>query len=245
MSRKTDRSPRYRVFPLERILSTVPRDAGAVGLVGAAVSEHPEIVRLVSLLVDAGKRVSLSSLRADHLSRELAVQLKRGGLRTMTIAADGASEAMRQAIDKGIHQHHLEDAAAIARDAGFKRLRVYAMVGLPGEEDADIAEFAGLLRSLSGGLDITASVQAFVPKPGTPLGHAGMADIRLIDHRLKLLGRHLKGKARIQPTSPRWSWVDFKLAHAKARAALIAVDANRDGGSFAAWKRAIAASETP
>ncbi len=159
MSKKSLRAPRYRVFPAASIIAAIPDDATAVGLVGAAVSEHSEIEALVGTLVESGRRVSLSSLRADRLTPALAARLRQGGLRTMTIAADGPSEALRRSIRKGLRQEHLERAAAVARDAGFKRLRVYAMLGLPGEEDGDVIELAGLLRSLGRGLSVTASVQ--------------------------------------------------------------------------------------
>ena len=57
--------------------------------------------------------------------------------------------------------------------------------------------------------------------------------------RLELLKRLSRGSYRVSPTSPRWSWVDWKIAHAGEAAGRIAVKAHRAGGDYAAWKNAI------
>jgi radical SAM superfamily enzyme YgiQ (UPF0313 family) len=225
--------------PSERVLAAIPSDAPGVGLVGAAVTDHPQIESLVARIVRSGKRVSLSSVRADRLTPELAANLRTGGLRTLTLAADGASESLRRSLRKKISSADLHRAAEIASAAGVRRIKLYAMVGLPDEGDSDIEELARLVADFDKRLRISIAAQAFVPKPGTPLGHVKMAGMDLIRHRLDLLGRALKGRARVIPTSPRWSWVDWKLAHAGERAAWVAIEAEREGGKFAAWKKAI------
>lgn len=243
MSRKAHCAPEYRVFPKESVLAAVPDGVEGVGLVGAAVSEHPDILDMVGTLVSDGRRVSLSSIRADRLTEPLARLLKKGGLRTLTVAADGPSERLRRAIHKGIRQEHLEGAAITARAAGFASLKVYAMVGLPGEEDADVEELAELLVGLTKGLRVSTTVQTFVPKPGTPLAGAEMAAIDVASRRLGLLKRRVQGRVRVLPTSPKWSWIDWKVAHAGAAAVQMAIRAHDLGGGFSAWRRAIEEAE--
>ncbi|MBW2276150.1 MAG: B12-binding domain-containing radical SAM protein [Deltaproteobacteria bacterium] len=239
LSARTQCAGRFRAVPPERVIAAIPKDAPGVGLVGAAVTDHPQIESLVAEIVAAGRRVSLSSIRADRLTAELADHLRAGGLRTLTLAADGASEALRKTLQKQITAADLGRAAEIAATAGIRGLKLYAMVGLPDETDADVEELARLVADLDKRPRVAIAAQAFVPKPGTPLGQVTMAEVGLIRHRLDLLGRSLKGRARVIPTSPRWSWVDWKLAHAGERAALVAIEAERNGGKFAAWKRAI------
>jgi radical SAM superfamily enzyme YgiQ (UPF0313 family) len=239
MSRLAQAAPRYRKFDKAEILGAVREDAVGVGLVGAAVSDHPEIEEVVGHLAREGKRVSLSSIRADRLTEPLARHLKMGGLRTLTVAADGPSERLRASIDKGITREHLARAHAIACRAGFKTLKIYAMVGLPGEEEEDIVELADLLLDLSRGIKVTTTVQTFVPKPKTPLGDQEMLDIKEASSRLALLKRRLKGRVRVLPTSPKWSWVDWKLAHAGQNAVKVAIKAHEQGGNFAAWRSAV------
>lgn len=229
----------FRPVPPDRVLASIPAEAPGVGLVGAAVTDHPQIESLVERIVASGKRVSLSSVRADRLTPSLAAHLRAGGLRTLTLAADGASEALRKALRKRVSADDLQRAAEIAAGAGIRGLKLYGMVGLPDETDADIDELARLVRDFDKHLRVSIAAQAFVPKPGTPLGHLQMAETKLIRHRLDLLARSLKGRARVIPTSPRWSWIDWKLAHAGEKAALVAIAAAEGGGRFVAWKRAI------
>jgi len=230
----------FRAVPIDRVLAAIPAEAPGVGLVGAAVTDHPQIEALVGAIVALGKRVSLSSIRADRLTSELAVLLRSGGLRTLTLAADGASERLRRSVRKHVSAADLHRAAEIAVEAGIRGLKLYAMVGLPDETDADVEELARLVSGFDKRLRVSIAAQAFVPKPGTALGHLQMAEIDLARHRLSLLERSIKGRARLIPTSPRWSWIDWKLSHAGERAALVAIAADRGGGTFAAWKNAIA-----
>jgi len=235
----------FRPVPVGRVLAAIPDGASGVGLVGAAVTDHPEIDELVARIVASGKRVSLSSVRADRLTPGLVARLAAGGMRSLTLAADGASERIRSAIRKGLTADDLRRAASLAAEAGIRRLKVYAMVGLPTETDDDVAELAALLRDLATHLEVVAAVQAFVPKPGTPLAAAEMTPLPDLRRRLDLLKRLSTRRYRVSPTSPRWSWVDWRLAHAKERAGEIAVAAHRGGGGFAAWKAAIEAHLEP
>lgn len=239
LSARSKCASEFRAVPLARVIAAVPTAAPGVGLVGAAVTDHPQIEELVADIVASGKRVSLSSIRADRLTPALAAHLRAGGLRTLTLAADGTSERLRKKLRKRVSAADLCRAAEVSAAAGIRGLKLYAMVGLPDETDADVEELARLVIDLDKGLRIAIAAQAFVPKPGTALGHVKMAEMGLIRHRLDLLGRALKGRARVIPTSPRWSWIDWKLAHAGERAARAAIRAHRAGRTYGAWKRAI------
>src|SRR5437763_1176159 len=112
-----------RTVDPERVLEMVPDDARRVGLVGAAVTDHPRIVELVRTLVDEGREVGISSLRADRLCArpELISLLAQSGARTLTTAADGASERLRTALDRRTTAAQLLRVAGLAREAGFQR----------------------------------------------------------------------------------------------------------------------------
>ncbi|HZX42190.1 MAG TPA: radical SAM protein, partial [Myxococcaceae bacterium] len=120
-----------RTVPPERVLELVPDAARRVGLVGAAVTDHPRIVELLRTLVDSGREVGVSSLRADRLSQELVDTLRRGGARVLTVASDGASQRIRDLVDRKHSEEQLVRAARFAATAGMERLKVYSMVGLP------------------------------------------------------------------------------------------------------------------
>src|SRR5207253_1569816 len=83
-------------------LGVIPEDARRVGLVGAAVSDHPKIVEIVNTLADRGCEVGLSSLRPDRLAsnEDFVAALARVGYRTLTTAMDGTSERVRERLDR-------------------------------------------------------------------------------------------------------------------------------------------------
>jgi radical SAM superfamily enzyme YgiQ (UPF0313 family) len=229
-----------RTVPPERVLELVPEAARRVGLVGAAVTDHPRVVELLRAVVDSGREVGVSSLRADRLTTELVETLRRGGARVLTVASDGASQRMRNLVDRKHSEEQLVQAARFAAAAGMERLKVYSIVGLPLETDDDVDELVRFTRELAGHLPVALGVSPFVAKRHTPLDGAPFAGIREVDSRLDRLRRGLKGKAEVRPTSARWAWVEYMLAQCGPEAGLAAMDAWRAGGSFAAWKRAFA-----
>jgi len=227
-----------RTVPPERVLSLIPEHAKRVGLVGAAVTDHPKIVELLRTIVDSGREVGVSSLRADRLTQELVDQLRRGGATNLTVAADGASQRMRDLVDRKHSEEQIVRAANFAKTAGMRQLKVYNVIGLPLEEDADVEELARFTVELSRILPVALGVAPFVAKRNTPLDGAPFAGIREVESRLERLRRGLKGRAEVRPTSARWAWVEYMLAQCGPEAGLAAMDAWKAGGSFAAYKRA-------
>jgi len=227
-----------RTVPVERVLQLVPPHARRVGLVGAAVTDHPHLPQLLRALVDSGREVSVSSLRADRLSQELVDMLRRAGGRTLTVASDGSSQRMRDLVDRKHTEEQILRAARYGAEAGFERLKVYTMVGLPLEEEKDVEELVRFTRELALILPVALGVAPFVAKRHTPLDGAPFAGVKTVDSRLKQLRAGLAGKAEVRPTSARWAFVEYMLAQCGPEAGLAALDAWQQGGSFAAFRRA-------
>jgi radical SAM superfamily enzyme YgiQ (UPF0313 family) len=237
--RRTTNGGMRTVAP-ERVLELVPPTARRVGLVGAAVTDHPRIVELVRTLVEDGREVGISSLRADRLCArpELVSLLSKSGAKTLTTAADGASERLRAALDRHTTAAQLVRVAELAREAGFQRLKLYLMLGLPGEEDRDLDELAELAAGISRIVPLSFGCAPFVAKRNTPMDGTPFVPIEETERRVAYLRAKLRGRAEIRPTSPRWAWVEYMLAQGGEDAGLAALDAWRAGGSFAAWRRA-------
>lgn len=229
-----------RTVPYEEVLALIPEQARRVGLVGAAVTDHPKIVPLLRAIVDSGREVGVSSLRADRLSQELVDALRAGGAQVLTVASDGASQRMRDLVDRKHSEEQIVRAAQYARAAGMERLKVYSIIGLPLEEDADVDELVRFTSELSRILPVALGVSPFVAKRNTPLDGAPFAGIKEVEARLERLRRGLKGRAEVRPTSARWAWVEHMLAQCGPEAGLAAHDAWQKGASFAAYKRAFA-----
>jgi radical SAM superfamily enzyme YgiQ (UPF0313 family) len=216
-----------------------------VGLVGAAVTDHPEIAEIVEALADSGREVGISSLRADRLNDRLVAALKRAGYRTLTTASDGASQRLRDAIQRKTYERHLIRAAELTRAHGLERLKLYMMIGLPGETDDDIDELVRFTTELSRIVPLSLGVSPFVSKRNTPLDGAPFAGIKVIESRLDRLRRGLQGRVEIRATSARWAWIEWMLAQGGAAAGRAVFEALRSGGRFADWKRAFEALDAP
>jgi radical SAM superfamily enzyme YgiQ (UPF0313 family) len=236
-----------RIVERERIIAGIPEGTKRVGLVGAAVTDHPDIIAIVRDVVQGGREVGISSLRADKLTDDLVGLLARGGYRTLTVAADGASERMRRVVERSTKAHHLLRSAELARMHNLKTLKVYMMLGVPSETDDDVDELVSLSRDLAAiHPKVAYGLAPFVAKRNTPLDGTPFAGIDVVEARLARLRKGiskagLAGKVEVRPTSARWAWVEYMIAQAESIGGLAIMDAHHNGGSFAAYKKAFEA----
>jgi len=229
-----------RVVPKEVVLEKIPRDVRRVGLVGAAVSDHPRIVEIVRELAERGCEVGLSSLRPDRLIDEFVAALKSAGYRTLTTALDGTSERLRGLIERRGREPHYVAAAERARKYGMDRLKLYLMIGLPGETAEDVDECVQFVGELSKIVPIALGVAPFCAKRKTPLDRMPYAGVATVEQRLDRLRRGLRGRADVRAVSARWAWVEYVLAQGGAAEGLAVARAVAAGGSFADYRRAFA-----
>jgi hypothetical protein len=235
-----------RLVAPDKVKALIPGDARRVGLVGAAVTDHPGLPEILRHIVDSGREVGISSLRADRLNDEIVGLLKRGGYRTLTTASDGASEAMRERIQRKTKERHLIKVAELARAHQMKQMKLYMMLGLPGETMADIDELARFSVELSHiAPRLVLGIAPFVAKRNTPLDGAPFEPIDVLDAKLARLRAAVAGRVTLRPTSPKWAWVEYRLAQGGLAAGRAAARAARAGGRFADWKAAFADVPAP
>jgi len=229
-----------RLVDPERILNLIPDHAPKVGLVGAAISDHPRLVDLLDVLVEQGRGLGISSLRADQVARKprIAELLRIGGYRTLTVASDAASQRLRRAISKGTVERHLLACAQLAAEHKYSVLKIYMMLGVPEETEEDIDELIRFTRELAAIHPVALGIAPFVPKRNTPLDTARFAGIPVVERRLQQLRRGLAGAAEVRPTSARWAWVETELAQGGPAWGDAVIEAVAAGGNFSAYKRA-------
>jgi radical SAM superfamily enzyme YgiQ (UPF0313 family) len=232
------RTGKTRFSDVEQVLSLIPKDARRVGLVGAAITDHPDVEQMVARVVAGGRGIGLSSLRADRLTTALLESLRAGGYRTITVASDGISERMRRVLRRGIHEETLLCAARLARDHGFHRLKVYEMIGAPGETDDDVEELIRLASELSEIVRLCLTFSTFVPKRGTPDASSPFVGAREAEARLQRVREALARKVELRPQSPRWAHIEYELARGGLEAGHAALAATRAGGSYRDFLRA-------
>lgn len=203
---------------------------GKVGLVSAAVTDLDDADVLAGRVVEAGGQVSVSSLRADRVTPELARALAASRHQTVALAPEAGSERLRRVINKGLSEEQLAAAVEILIQAGVPNLRLYFMVGLPGEQEEDISELIALSRrvrsqvvSLSrprGRLgSITLSINPFVPKPFTPFQWEPMAPLKLIKERIGRVKKELARLANLKVNSevPKYSLLQAVISRGDRR----------------------------
>ena len=229
-----------RLLPMATPLGLVPDHARKVGLVGAAVTDHPELEALVAALVDSGRSVSISSLRADRLTDRFLHDMQRSGHRTITVASDGISERMRLILERKIKEEHLLKAAEKIRDHGFHRMKIYEMMGAPGETDADADELVRLALEIAKIQRLVLTFSTFVAKRNTPLDGQPFMGVKPAEERLRRIREGLRGKVETRPQSPRWAHIEYFLAQGGPEAGHAAIKAVHAGARYADWVRAFA-----
>jgi len=203
---------------------------GRVGLVSAAVSDLPGVDELAGAVLAAGGRLSVSSVRADRLGDDLARALAASRHQTVALAPEAGSQRLRRVINKHLDENDMFAAVERLIQAGVPNLRLYFMVGLPGETDDDVLAIAKLTAQVRqqfvshsrgrGHLgQITASVSAFVPKPWTPFQWEPMAPVAEIKRRLKLVAGGLAGLANVKLAheTPKYARLQAVLARGDRR----------------------------
>jgi len=227
-----------RIVDPEVIFATVPAYAKKVGLVGAAVSDHPRIIDIVREFTTRGLQVGLSSLRPDRLKEPFVEALKKSGYKTLTTALDGPSQRLRDGIERRGRIEHYVAAAEYARKFGMERLKLYLMIGLPGETDEDIDECASFVSSLSKIIPVSLGLAPFCSKRNTPLDRMPFAGVRIVQKRLVRLRAGLRGRAEVRATSARWAWVEYVLAQGGEKEGRALYEAVQAGGTFSHYRKA-------
>jgi len=228
---------------LRRVKETrLPRER--VGLVGTSLSDYPHLRQLGRELLAMGCRPSLSSLRPDTFDQELAEIVAEAGQDTLAFAPETGSKVLQQAIGKPLRPEALANALELAQGHGIPKVKLYFMVGLPGEGEEDLRLTAALLAEMRQGfprLKTSATFSVFVPKPFTPFQGVGMPAEEDLKERIRLL-RSLLGKIRglsFGFESPRQSRLQGMLSLGDRRLGKVMVSAARAGGGRRAWQKAL------
>jgi radical SAM superfamily enzyme YgiQ (UPF0313 family) len=175
-----------------------------IGLVAAALGDHPQSREMLRCAADLGCELNVSSLGADVIDDEVAALLVRAGVRTATLAPETGTEELRAIAGKPMRNETFIDAAGTLAGAGMERLKLYFMVGLPGEREEDVRAIPALVRSVHAafakgrrGGTVSAGVSVFVPKPRTPFQWLPMVSERDAREKLAYLRGALSERPRV------------------------------------------------
>ena len=242
-----------RAFSADKILELASKAkpySSRAGLVSIALCDHPEIERILTSLLEMGYSISPASLRLDDLTPKIVSLLRRSGERSITIAPEAGSDRLRRVINKTVTNDEILHAAEMIFEGGMDNLKLYYMIGLPTETDADLEGIRDLTLAMReimlkhgkarGRLgNIVGSVNPLIPKPGTAYQWLPMEDPAITDRKGKRLRQMLAGIDNVYFTikSERHSYYQALLSLGDRRVADAIEVAERNGGN---WRAAVA-----
>ena len=214
-----------------------------LGLLGASVTQHPEFNTLLDYINQPkydDVRLSIASVRTNTVTKELATTLAKRDTKSLTIAVESGSERVRKIINKKLEQDDIIQAAINAKAGGLSGLKLYGMVGIPGEEPEDLQATIKMmldLKKAAPGLKLTFGCSTFVPKSHTPFQWFGVN--KQAEKRLQLLQKNLKPKGiDFRPESYNWSIIQTLLSKGDRRLSRLLELTRNFGDSLGSYKRA-------
>ncbi len=246
----------------ERSADTVVRDVleglrctgyDEVSLTSLSTTDHSQLEevlrRLTRRLEGTGVTVSLPSLRADAFGVEMARLVAGAGRKSgLTLAPEAGTQRLRDVINKNVTEEDLLSAVESAFRSGWRRVKLYFMLGLPTETDDDVRGIGDLTAKVlraardvtpadqRGSVRVAVSVSTLVPKAHTPFQWQGQIPREEIERRQAVLRESMPRKG----VDLSWHDADVSLLEAVlARSGREAADgieaAWRAGARFDAW----------
>jgi radical SAM superfamily enzyme YgiQ (UPF0313 family) len=214
-----------------------------LGLLGASVTQHPEFEALLDYLNRPEYdhvRISVSSVRTNTVTEHLAQTLVRHDARSITIAVETGSDRLRQVINKKLSNEEILAAAVRAKAGGLSALKLYGMVGLPGETEEDLAETVQMMAAVkkaAPGLRLTLGCSTFVPKAHTPFQWEGVNPGA--QKRLQWLQKQMSRQGiEFRPESFNWSVIQALISRGDRRLTPLLELTRSYGDSLGSYKRA-------
>ncbi|MCE4628779.1 MAG: radical SAM protein [Desulfurococcales archaeon] len=215
---------------------------GKVSFYSLAFFDSPHAQKILEYAVSQGLEVSVPSIRAETLTRERAELISLGGQRTITIAPETGSCRIGEAINKCIGYEGTMTAIDNALEGGLRNVKLYIMIGFPGETDEDFEETVKLVEDAaykvgSSGGTLKVAVNPFMPKPVTPMQWSRVPDPKMIAEKMRVLRKRASMKgAKVSFYDPKWAIVQTVLARGDRRVGELVVEWARRGGRLGAFK---------
>ncbi|MGA2142224.1 MAG: radical SAM protein [Brevinematales bacterium] len=219
----------YFPYPESEIIETAEKYTGLtdrIGLIAATLTNHPGFRNIIKELNRLQFRLSFSAFRLEGLDDELLELIINNENRTLTIAPETASLKLKKTINKVISNDMIMEKALKAFALGIKRLKLYFLIGLPGETLEDILEIISLVKNLRelsyvhskkhGYVpEFIITVNPLVPKPFTEFQDCPMEELQSIKKKIITLKNGLRGLGRtyVYGESPKSALLQYRLSH--------------------------------
>jgi radical SAM family uncharacterized protein len=242
-----------RERPVEEILTAVDQIVAQTGyeeiaLLSLSSSDYANISELVEAVTqqhqDQHLSISLPSLRIESFSVDLADGVSRGRRSGFTFAPEAGTERLRGVINKDIPTGQMLEVAREVFRRGWRTVKLYFMIGLPGEDPDDVLAIIDLARAVRDEgrqahgkrAQVNVSVSTFVPKPHTPFQWAPLAPTEEIEATQQVLRRALRGRGfKLSWNEPAITLVEAALSRGDRRLGPVVHRAWELGARFDGW----------
>jgi len=222
-----------------------------IALVSLSSGDHSRILEIIRSLNDEfrDKAVSISfpSLRIEENVSELPNLISLVKKTGLTFAPECGSDRLRRSLNKNIRIDALLSAAREAYKAGWKRIKLYFMIGLPTENDEDLLAIIDLIEAVSlskrkvngSPALVTASISPFVPKPHTPFQRTAMASLEELKRKKSFLISHLSKRrlrSKLDFHDFSMSFLEGVFSRGDRRLSRVIAKAWEKGAKFDSWR---------
>lgn len=218
-----------------------------VSLLTLTATDHPELTEILKELnaryAQQKINISLPSLRTETLSEEVLQEIQKVRKSTVTIAPEAGTQRMRDIIHKEMTEEDILKAARLAFSTGARSIKLYFMIGLPGETEADIIAIPELAKKIlhdngnPKGVTVTINTSTLVPKPHTPFQWVRVLDIEETYAKQQLIKEQLKDRRlQFRYHDARQSLLEAIISRADRSFGRILLAAYRAGCLYDAWQ---------
>ena len=227
---------------------------GEISLTSLSTVDHSQVEEITESFMDKYQKdnisLSLSSLRVDDFSVELAKKVQRVKKTGLTFAPEAGSQRLRNVINKGVSEENLYDAVKSAFNSGWHRIKLYFMIGLPTETEEDLAGIVRMAKKVleigkeirnntdkrMKNIEVQVSVSTFIPKPFTPFQWVSMPSKEEIIEKQDYLRDNLRGRGlKFSWNDPDLSLLEGVIARGGRKTADIIETAWKNGAKFDSW----------
>ncbi|MEJ2723775.1 MAG: TIGR03960 family B12-binding radical SAM protein [Deltaproteobacteria bacterium] len=218
-----------------------------LSLLSLSSGDYSCIGPLLKKLMDRQEKdkiaVSLPSLRVDSLNPAWFGEIKRVRKTGFTLAPEAGNDRMRRVINKGLTNEDILRTARAVYEAGWNLMKLYFMIGLPGEAGADIRDIALLAKSVAGAVQgkakkaaLNVSLSTFVPKAHTPFMWLPQIELEESRRRIERIQDLLKNsRIRVKWNQPEMSWLEGIFSRGDRKLTSVLIKAWQKGARFDAW----------
>ncbi len=216
-----------------------------VTLTALSVSDYKHLVGLLNKIIppltERGASVSLPSLKVDRNTLPIIELISKIRKTSLTFAVESASEELRSISNKKMRTEDLLDIVNFVFNKGWRTIKFYFMIGLPGCENVDEAgEIVALIKQVlavsgKGRKEINVTVSPFVPKTHTPFQWDKMMDMDYFYDVIKRIKTSLPRSVKIKNHDVKSSFLEGLIARGDTRLGKVIYHSYLDGAKFDSW----------